>query len=723
MSQAIDNAKRGFLKWICRLTGGYLFLSLSPAPLKRVNATLFSEAHGQTACKTDTCTTRDACEGDSVGHTCSVKDVCDADESGDCTNDTCTSDRSLTCNTDSCVSDKSGDCINDSCASDSSGGCKNDTCETDSSGYCEADQCGSDSSGACTNDTCKSDASGACTNDTCESDALGACTNDSCAADSSGECQSDTCVSDKSGACTNDSCTSDKSGACTTDFCLSDSSKACQTDWCRSDSSGVCTNDSCRSDSSGDCVNDTCDSDATGYCESDTCISDSSGDCGVDHCYQDASGPCAVRDICIIDKSGSCDVDLCRQDSSLDCTTSDTCALDMVTGMMTKRQTLAVKGLNRAMKWLYKISTIILIILTGAFAQAQDVPIVIDATNAMFFPAPAFTTSANVTINAPVGPFLRDCDGDGILEADTNGDGQCAGDPKVMDHRGIGTRELPPGTPFTGSFEFTCFYIPDDVAIIATGPLTIKASREVAIFGAMRLSGGAYISTPVDIYAITSAWLSDAGNITITSAMSGEVYTTQLGFADGESVPKISFVSTCDVTGTAVRAIIPPEVAQGSIVTIKGSNLGTVKGKVALGTVKAKVKTWTPELITAEFKKVPIVPGPYASVVTPKKASPITTDNAYQVKAPTILSVIPDGGWAGDTVTLQGKFFGKKKGKLTLGGKKCKVTSWTMDARTGASEVKFVVPAGLDDWFHDLVLTNKVGSSSTEFEVYAPLEE
>ena len=34
----------------------------------------------------------------------------------------------------------------------------------------------------------------------------------------------------------------------------------------------------------------------------------------------------------------------------------------------------------------------------------------------------------------------------------------------------------------------------------------------------------------------------------------------------------------------------------------------------------------------------------------------------------------------------------------------------------------FSQPAGLDDWFHDLVLTNKVGSSSTEFEVYAPIE-
>jgi hypothetical protein len=682
MTKKIDNAKRGFLKWMCRLTGGYIFLSFSPSPLKRVNMTLLSEAHGQTACKTDTCTTRDACEGDSVGHTCSVKDVCDADESGDCTNDTCTSDRSLTCNTDSCISDRSGACINDSCVSDSSGGCKNDTCESDSSGSCETDQCVSDSSGACMNDWCQADSSK---------------------------------------NCTDDSCTSDSSGACVRDTCLSDSSGGCKNDTCRSDSSGSCVTDQCLSDSSGACTGDSCDSDSAISCESDTCISDSSGACGVDHCNQDASGACTVRDICIIDKSGSCDVDLCRSDSSPDCATFDTCALDLVTGMRSGRQTLAAKGLNRALKWLYNLGSIILFVITASFANAQDAVIAIDATNAIFLPSPTYITGTAVSVSSPVGPFLRDCDGDGILEADTNGDGQCAEDPKVMDHRGIGTRELPPGTPFNGSFEFTCFYIPDDVAIIATGPLTIAASREVAIFGAMRLTGGAHISTPVDIYAFTSAWLSDTGNITLTTALSGLTYTTQLGFADGENVPRIQYISTCDVTGTAVRAIIPPEVAQGSIVTIKGSNLGTVKGKVALGTVKAKVKTWTPESITAEFKKVPL-PGTYPSVVTPKKATPITTVAAYQVKAPAVLSVIPDGGWPGDMITLQGKFFGKKKGKLTLGDTKCKVVSWTMDARTGASEAKFAAPTKLDPGYYTLTLTNKVGSSPIDFELYEPLE-
>jgi len=90
--------------------------------------------------------------------------------------------------------------------------------------------------------------------------------------------------------------------------------------------------------------------------------------------------------------------------------------------------------------------------------------------------------------------------------------------------------------------------------------------------------------------------------------------------------------------------------------------------------------------------------------------------------APAILSVAPEGGYTGDTVTLQGKFLGKKKGKLTLGDKKCKLTSWTMDARTGLSEAKFVVPTKLDPGYYTLTLINKVGTSSIDFELYEPFE-
>ncbi len=645
MQQTIDNAKRGFLKWICRLTGGYLFLSLSPAPLKRVNATLFSEAHGQTGCKPDWCTERDACEGDSVGHTCSVKDTCNVDESGDCETDSCDVDRSGACITDSCNEDRSGSCVTDRCVSDRSGSCVTDSCDVDESGTCNSDHCVSDSSVSC---------------------------------------KFDQCNVDRSGSCVTDSCDEDRSGGCVTDRCVSDRS-------------GICSDDSCNEDRSGDCVTDSCNEDWSGFC---------------------------VNDSCIIDKSGSCGADLCRQDQGPDCATSDTCALDRVTGMRPRQQTLASKSLNRAMKWLYDLAMVILCIFTASLAHGQN-STVIDATNAILSPNPTFITAEPVSIDQPAGPFLRDCDGDGILEADTNGDGQCAGDPKVMDYRGIGTRELPPGTPFTGTFTFTCFHIPEDVAITATGPLNITASREVAIFGAMRLSDGIKIATPVDIDARLSTWLSDAGEIILSTALKGDAYNDLLPIelTDEQNLPSIQYTSTCDTTTETaiIRAIFPPEVTQGSAVTIKGSNLGIKKGKVALGSVKAKVNTWTPDTIFVEFKKVPTVAGPYDSFITPSKTPAIRTEAAYQVKAPEVLYVSPGGGRAGDVITITGKFFGKKKGKLILNDKKCKITAWTMDARTGASEVEFVVPKKLATGSATLTLSNKVGSFARSFTVYDPM--
>ena len=177
---------------------------------------------------------------------------------------------------------------------------------------------------------------------------------------------------------------------------------------------------------------------------------------------------------------------------------------------------------------------------------------VIDSRTAVFSPSATYNTSQSVSVPASVVPFLRDCDGDGILEADTNGDGLCDGDPEVMDHNGDGTRELPDGSPFTGNFEFTCLHIPDDVAIISTGSLSIKASEEVAIFGAVRLNSGAEISTQGKIDLRTSAWLSGtATSIIFNTALSGEVDGTQTTFED--SVPQIEYTSICVSTPSPQR--------------------------------------------------------------------------------------------------------------------------------------------------------------------------
>ncbi|MFN7956331.1 MAG: hypothetical protein U0610_31780 [bacterium] len=69
--------------------------------------------------------------------------------------------------------------------------------------------------------------------------------------------------------------------------------------------------------------------------------------------------------------------------------------------------------------------------------------------------------------------------------------------------------------------------MPEDVALTATGPLTIKASTELAVFGALRLPSNATFSTPGKIDVRTSAWLADDPDLTLrfNTALAGTVDT------------------------------------------------------------------------------------------------------------------------------------------------------------------------------------------------------
>ena len=575
-------ARRDFLRWLCKITGGVSAITFTPQllPLKRMNTTLFSsEAHAQD-CTDDVCTIRDACEIGDAGHTCHQQDVCEIDESGDCTGDRCVHDASGDCTNDggpscpedeTCPEDVCSDDFGGFCTSDSSGSCTNDGCIGDASGPCQTDLCKIDSSDECTNDTCVSDASFVCQTDACVSDKSGECTNDECVLDKSGDCETDTCVSDSSGACWTDTCRADASGGCTNDQCVSDSSGGCETDTCASDISGECTNDECVADSSGGCQTDTCVSDKSGGCETDVCVSDSSGACTNDQCTADSSGGCTARDrcnsdysgvcslldVCVLDVSSDCASDLCREDRTpigSECTTSDTCALDLALNALTSRRQFARAGINKAIKLLYKFAAVVLFI--GLAYGQSEAETVINAANAVFSHTPTYVTAGAVSVPSPVGPFLRDCDNDGILEADVNGDGQCTGDPEVRDYNGDGSRELPEGTPFTGDFQFTCFYIPDDVAIVATGPLSIAASREAAVFGAVRIASGVQISSLAMIDLRTSAWLCEDGSeIRFTTSLTGEIDETQTAYAEDDSVPPITFTSLCADIRKVVKAV------------------------------------------------------------------------------------------------------------------------------------------------------------------------
>jgi hypothetical protein len=162
--------------------------------------------------------------------------------------------------------------------------------------------------------------------------------------------------------------------------------------------------------------------------------------------------------------------------------------------------------------------------------------------------------------------------------------------------------------------------------------------------------------------------------------------------------------------------VTPKEGTIGTEITIAGSGFGTKKGKVLIQNVTAAVLQWMDGLIRCRLAKS-LFPGSYDVSIQPKGGSPVLFDNGFTVKAPEIDSAGPTSGSAGEEVTIYGLFFGTKKGKVTLGGKNCKVLRWTMDPVSGEGEIRFVVPKRLSSGAQELKVTNGVEADTTSFTV------
>ncbi len=539
--------RRKFVVGVSQVVGGYLgAAALGSLPqLVRINSVALDIAQAQSGglciCEANDlciCEANDAC-------ICEANDlvVCPADGHAEpCVPDVCNVQ-------DGCGAGDVRICrVSDVCDIDNSGDCRIDSCGSDSSGACVGDSCTSDSSRGCVTDQCAADASGTCSGDDCVSDSSGSCFTDSCVADSSGDCRNDQCTSDRSGACLTDNCASDSSGYGANDDCRSDSSGACRDDQCSSDSSRPCIADSCTADSSGACLTDRCTADASGACRTDHCLSDSSGDCRSDRCSADSSGHCSASDVCVRDRSGDCDSDLCRDDVGGPCATRDVCATDATPAAGAQRT-------NHALRWLFRLSLLAL----AAIGLPDEAPAatVIDASNAVFSTAAVFEAGQPVGAVAAVGPFIRDCDGDGIDEADTNGDGQCAGDPELRDYDADGSRELPAGTPFAGSLRFSCFQVPSDVRLTSTGPVTIESSGDVGIHGAVEAVAAFTVLAQGRIDLTTSAWQVPAGVAPrFRSALAGEVVDSAVDYSS-TALPALGFAGVCGAVAAAVATTIP----------------------------------------------------------------------------------------------------------------------------------------------------------------------
>jgi hypothetical protein len=175
---------------------------------------------------------------------------------------------------------------------------------------------------------------------------------------------------------------------------------------------------------------------------------------------------------------------------------------------------------------------------------------------------------------------------------------------------------------------------------------------------------------------------------------------------------------------------IPTEGTIGTEVVLTGSGFDTKKGKVVIGNAYAKIAkdAWTDTTISFTVKKI-IPAGPHDVTIytQPYGATPpIILPSGFTVMNPELAPLSPSSGSPGTEIAISGAFFSTKKGKVYLEDpstgklKKCKVTSWSMDPATGASELRFVVPKLSKNFLtgtYQLVITNKVGTVQKTFTV------
>ena len=176
----------------------------------------------------------------------------------------------------------------------------------------------------------------------------------------------------------------------------------------------------------------------------------------------------------------------------------------------------------------------------------------------------------------------------------------------------------------------------------------------------------------------------------------------------------------------------PTEGTLGTEVILSGSGFEATKGKVVLGSAFARISQdgWTDTTISFTVNKA-LPAGPHDVTIYPRPYGanpPILLASAFTIMDPELGTMSAINGTPGSEISIDGKFFSNKKGRVYLENpstgkiKKCKVTSWFMDPATGVSQATFIVPkiskifpAGT----YQLVVTNKVGTTAqtTSFTV------
>ena len=175
----------------------------------------------------------------------------------------------------------------------------------------------------------------------------------------------------------------------------------------------------------------------------------------------------------------------------------------------------------------------------------------------------------------------------------------------------------------------------------------------------------------------------------------------------------LAFMSPVSAQGPAgIAGVDPAEGTVGSLLTVNGAGFGEKRGEVLIGEEKCQVLAWSDAQIVCEVHK-PQLAGEYLVTVLlqgdKKPAEPLTYAS-FTMRRPQLdreAGAIQDG----NVVTIQGAFFGNKKGEVRLGylddqieAESLKVVDWSMNT------ISFELPEVLPERFV-LVVRNDVGAA------------
>ena len=215
--------------------------------------------------------------------------------------------------------------------------------------------------------------------------------------------------------------------------------------------------------------------------------------------------------------------------------------------------------------------------------------------------------------------------------------------------------------------------------------------------------------------------------LTASSETGSEFRGWSGGVCSGTGTCVVSMSASTNVTATFTlpTELSPAEGTLGTVLTITGSDFGNKKGKVLIGGVATKIAKdgWKPGSITCTVTKVPVFwDKPHDVMITSKAIGSITLPKTFTVKLlqPVFDPGVNDHGAPGQPITINGNFYGNKKGKVYLGylGKNtnCKITDWNM------TSITFLIPKNLAEGEYLLNISNKIaGVYGVNFTIDLPL--